>query len=299
VTAVPTTSRPGAGPPATAGVVVSGVAKTYGRGPTETIALAEVDLEVPAGRWVTLIGPSGCGKSTLLRIVAGLLEPDRGRVEIFGRTPHQATEDKQIGYVPQSPALLPWRTAIGNVRLPLQVNRRADRRRGAHRGASAPATQAPATQAPNDATGSPATSIDAATALLRDVGLGDALHKYPSEMSGGMQQRVAIARAFALAAPLLVMDEPFSALDELTRESLRHQLLELWHAHRATVLFVTHSVAEAVTLSDTVVVMSPHPGRVAGIVPIEIGRPRPEGIEDTPAFHEAEAALRRLLRNPS
>ncbi|MBO0693380.1 MAG: ABC transporter ATP-binding protein, partial [Acidimicrobiaceae bacterium] len=128
------------------------------------------------------------------------------------------------------------------------------------------------------------------------VGLGDSLHKYPSELSGGMQQRVAIARAFALEAPVLVMDEPFSALDELTRESLRHQLLELWHLHRATVLFVTHSVAEAVTLSDTVVVMSPHPGRVAGVVPVGLGRPRPEGIEDAPAFHAAEAAIRRLLR---
>jgi NitT/TauT family transport system ATP-binding protein len=238
---------------------------------------------------VTLIGPSGCGKSTLLRIVAGLLEPDRGTVEIFGRTPRQATTDKQIGYVPQSPALLPWRTAIGNVRLPLQVNRGADRRRAARDAAA---------RSRSGERGAAATTTDEAVALLRDVGLGDALHKYPAEMSGGMQQRVAIARAFALAPPLLVMDEPFSALDELTRESLRHQLLELWHAHQTTVLFVTHSVAEAVTLSDTVVVMSPHPGRVAGTVPIGLGRPRPEGIEDTPPFHEAEAALRHLLRAP-
>jgi NitT/TauT family transport system ATP-binding protein len=271
VTAAPSSRHPGDDQPTSAGVAVTGVAKTYRSGTTTSVALAEVDLEVPAGRWVTLIGPSGCGKSTLLRIVAGLLEPDRGSVRIFGRTPRQAAAGKQIGYVPQSPALLPWRSALDNVRLPLQVNRRRDR--------------------PD--------SKDRALALLSDVGLAESAHKYPSELSGGMQQRVAIARAFALAAPLLVMDEPFSALDELTRESLRHQLLELWHAHQATVLFVTHSVAEAVTLSDTVVVMSPHPGRVAGIVPVDLGRPRPPGIEDTPDFHSAEAAIRRLLRGAS
>lgn len=268
--------------PAT-GIGVERVTKTYGSGPTPTAALAGVDLEVPAGRWVTLIGPSGCGKSTLLRIVSGLLEADSGSVSVLGRSPRQATARKLIAYVPQSPALLPWRTAVGNVRLPLQVNRRA-RRGGVNEAGWA---------------GGAGTAEDAARAiaLLEDVGLGDSLHKYPSELSGGMQQRVAIARAFALEAPVLVMDEPFSALDELTRETLRHQLLALWHFHRATVLFVTHSVAEAVTLSDTVVVMSPHPGRVAGVVPIGLDRPRPEGIEDTPAFHEAEAAIRRLLRN--
>ncbi|MCL2393415.1 MAG: ABC transporter ATP-binding protein [Acidimicrobiaceae bacterium] len=261
--------------PASDGIAVERVTKTYGSGPAASTALAGIDLEVPAGRWVTLIGPSGCGKSTLLRIVSGLLEPDSGSVSIFGRSPREASAGKQIAYVPQSPALLPWRTAVGNVRLPLQVNRRAR---------------------PQDRQTPRGHDTARATALLEDVGLGDSLHKYPSELSGGMQQRVAIARAFALEAPVLVMDEPFSALDELTREGLRHQLLELWARHRATVLFVTHSVAEAVTLSDTVVVMSPHPGRVAGVVPVNLGRPRPEGIEDTPAFHETEAAIRLLLR---
>jgi ABC-type nitrate/sulfonate/bicarbonate transport system ATPase subunit len=273
-----------AGPPA-AGIAVARVTKTYGGGPTATTALAGVDLEVPAGQWVTLIGPSGCGKSTLLRIVSGLLEPDSGSVSLLGRSPHQAASGKLIAYVPQSPALLPWRTALGNVRLPFQVNRRA---RAANRDGRPVGPEGSENEAGEAAR---------AVALLEDVGLGDSLHKYPSELSGGMQQRVAIARAFALEAPVLVMDEPFSALDELTREILRHQLLELWQAHQATVLFVTHSVAEAVTLSDTVVVMSPHPGRVAGVVPVALGRPRPEGIEDTPAFHEAEAAIRRLLRN--
>ncbi len=255
------------------GIVVAGVAKTYGSGLTETTALAEVDLEVPSGRWVTLIGPSGCGKSTLLRIVAGLLEPDRGSVEIFGRTPRQATADKQIGYVPQSPALLPWRTAIGNVRLPLQVNRRNDRRRDGARSAS----------------------TDEAAALLRDVGLGDALHKYPAELSGGMQQRVAIARAFALAPPLLVMDEPFSALDELTREALRYKLLDLWESMRKTVVFVTHSAAEAVLLSDRVVVMTPRPGRIHKVIDIDLPRPRGAAVERSAAFQDVVAEVRSAL----
>jgi NitT/TauT family transport system ATP-binding protein len=249
------------------GISVRGVTKRY-QGDRGTVALAGVDLVVGGQRWVTLIGPSGCGKSTLLRIVAGLAEPTEGEVLVLDRPPREAAAETQIAWVPQSPALLPWRSALGNVRLPHQVNRGHGRQ--GDRGD--------------------------AVALLRAVGLGDSLDKYPAELSGGMQQRVAIARAFALAAPVLVMDEPFSALDELTREDLRHQLLELWQTHRATVLFVTHSVAEAVTLSDTVVVMSARPGRIQGIVPITLGRPRPAGIEDSPAFHEAEADVRRLLR---
>ncbi|MBO0748202.1 MAG: ATP-binding cassette domain-containing protein, partial [Acidimicrobiaceae bacterium] len=153
--------EPAAGP-LSAGIAVERVTKTYASGPSTTTALAGIDLEVPAGQWVTLIGPSGCGKSTLLRIVSGLLEPDSGSVSILGRSPHQATAGKQIAYVPQSPALLPWRTALGNVRLPLQVNRRAR-----------PAVR-------EDGGGALRRGGEAAraTALLGDVGLGDSLHKY-------------------------------------------------------------------------------------------------------------------------
>jgi NitT/TauT family transport system ATP-binding protein len=245
-----------------------GVAKTFAGSSGQTIALSGVDLDVAAGEFVTLIGPSGCGKSTLLRIVAGLVEPDGGQVTVLGERPAQACEAKHIGFVPQAPALLPWRTVLDNVRLPSQVNRRAQ-------GGDEP--------------------LDPIE-LLQRVGLGDALTKRPAELSGGMQQRVAIARAFVFGAPVLVMDEPFSALDELTREVLRHELLELWQAFNKTVLFVTHSVTEAVTLSDRVVVMSARPGRIQAVVPIGLGRPRPVGIEITDEFHAAEAAVRGELR---
>jgi NitT/TauT family transport system ATP-binding protein len=238
---------------------------------TRTPALRQVDLEVAAGSFVSLIGPSGCGKSTLLRIVAGLVAPDAGRVSILGRSPEDACADKQIGLVPQSPALLPWRSVLDNVKLPLQVN----------------ASVGPVRS------GGPV--LDP-VALLGSVGLGAVLDRRPAQLSGGMQQRVAIARAFVFGAPILLMDEPFSALDELTRETLRLQLLELWQLHRKTVLFVTHSVAEAVTLSDRVVVMTPGPGRITADVEVDLPRPRGEGLELSDAFVRVEATVRAALR---
>lgn len=231
-----------------------------------------MDLTIERGEFVSVIGPSGCGKSTLLRIVAGLLPPDAGRVSIFGEDPVTACIHKQVGFVPQSPALLPWRTVLDNVLLPFQVNRRP--RPGA-------ATRDPVLE-PRE--------------VLGAIGLGSVLHRRPSALSGGMAQRVAIARAFVFGAPLLVMDEPFSALDELTREALRQQLLDLWQQHRKTVLFVTHSVVEAVMLSDRVVVMSPGPGRVAGSVRVDLPRPRQPGVELTEAFRAAELPVRQHLR---
>ena len=190
---------------------------------------------VPRGRFVTLIGPSGCGKTTLLRIIAGLVQPDKGEVSLFGEKLEHARRAKHIGFVPQALALLPWRTVLDNVRLPLQLNRAAGN--GASKAARDPAE------------------------VLRALGLGDVLDRRPAELSGGMRQRVAIARAFVHEPAVLLMDEPFAALDELTSEVLRRELLQLWQATETTVLFVSHSVSEAVLLSDEVVVMTHAPGK--------------------------------------
>jgi NitT/TauT family transport system ATP-binding protein len=254
-------------PPVEEGVIFDQVSKRFGDTGSGVHALDDVTLAVRRGEFVTLIGPSGCGKSTLLRIAAGLVRADRGEVTIFGETVESATLNKHIGFVPQAPALLPWRTVLDNVRLPLQVNRRNGRRETAN-------------------------PVD----ILEAVGLGAVLHRRPNELSGGMQQRVAIARAFAFDPSVLLMDEPFSALDELTREVLRHVLLELWERDQKTVIFVTHSVLEAVLLSDVVAVMSAQPGRIRAVVPVGLPRPRAEDIELTTDFLEVERRVRAELR---
>ena len=255
------------------GLVLDAVSAGYATPSGEhTAAVADVRLSVGRGEFVTLIGPSGCGKTTLLRVVAGLTEPDEGTVSIFGESVERARRNKHIGLVPQALALLPWRTVIENVRLGLEVNKKAAK------------TASP----PRD----PAEILDA-------FGLGAVLDKRPAELSGGMRQRVAIARAFALQPAVLLMDEPFSSLDELTSEVLRHELLELWHSTETTVLFVTHSVTEAVLLSDRVAVMSSGPGTIHAVVPIDIGRPRGELIELTEAFRDAEYRVRLELRAAS
>ncbi len=269
----PTASRP-AGPKPTAmpavpepaqaqdWIVLSGVTKRFPN--VGTPALDEVDLAIPRGSFFTVIGPSGAGKSTLLRVLAGLAKPDAGEVFIFGEPPAEASRRKHLGWVPQSPALLPWRSVLDNVRLPLQVNRRAPCQ-------------------PRDP-----------ERILALLGLGETLDRLPAQLSGGMRQRVAIARAFAFAPAVLLMDEPFGALDEMTREHVAHLLLELWQAERPTVVFVTHSVGEAVVLSDQVSVMGK--GKLSEPVDIALPRPRPEGIEDTEAFHGLQRELRARLR---
>jgi NitT/TauT family transport system ATP-binding protein len=239
------------------------VTKRFG----QVAALDPIDLDVAAGEFVTLLGPSGCGKTTLLRIVAGLEQPSEGDVTVDGRPPEVARRGKRIGFVPQAPALLPWRTVAKNATLLRQVNRRV----------SVPAA------APDP------------FELLDEVGLGGFLDALPHELSGGMQQRVALVRAFALGAPLLLMDEPFAALDEITRADMRHLLGRLCERTGASVLFVTHSIAEAVFLSDRVVVMTPRPGRIAGVVEIDLPRPRLADVEDRPEFFQHETALRALL----
>jgi NitT/TauT family transport system ATP-binding protein len=249
-----------------ASIELVGVSKSFGA----LQALTGIDLDVRAGEVVTVLGPSGSGKTTLLRLVGGLAEPTAGTVTVDGATPHGARAAKRVGFVPQSPGLLPWRTVAANARLLLDVNRRVAIRQGPD---------------PLD--------------LLRDVGLADFVDAYPHELSGGMQQRVALVRAMALGAPLLLMDEPFAALDEITRADMRHLLARLCEQLATTVLFVTHSIAEAVFISDRVAVLSARPGRIVGVETIDLPRPRHPELEDDPAFFAHETRLRALLHEGS
>ena len=251
-------------------VIAEGVGRTFRgrRGSVE--ALRDVDLRVERGEFVSLLGPSGCGKSTLLRIIGGLGPHDSGRLRVAGVTPAAARAAKMFGLVPQSPALVPWKTVADNVTFLSSLHRGHD--------AHPPLTQG---------------EIDD---LLGAVGLDGFTAAYPHELSGGMQQRVSLVRAFALGAPILLMDEPFAALDEITRADMRYLLLELWNRTQATVLFVTHSVTEAAILSDRVVVMAPRPGRIAAEVAIDLPRPRTPELEDEPRFHAIVRQLRAELR---
>jgi NitT/TauT family transport system ATP-binding protein len=265
-----------------AAVEVRGLRRVYSTGTTgPLIALDDVDLTIPAGTFVSVIGPSGCGKSTLLRAIAGLEAPDRGSVAVHGVTPEEAGTAKMLGLVPQTPALLPWRTVLGNVTMPARVNRGAGRRRpGIERAAGWEAPRAASDM----------------VALLEKAGLGDVMHKLPAQISGGMQQRTAIVRAFGLQPDVLLLDEPFSALDEFTREAMQEQLLDLWDDVKSTVVFITHSVSEAVRLSDRVVVMAPHPGRITDVIDIDLERPRPQALLKDPRFHDYEDLIRDRLR---
>jgi NitT/TauT family transport system ATP-binding protein len=249
-----------------AGITVAGVSKRFG----DLEVLTPVHLSVAPGEIVTLIGPSGCGKTTTLRMIAGLEAPTSGTISIDGAGPDAARARKQIGFVPQAPALLPWRTVEGNARLLLDVNARAN-----------------------------GGSIADPIALLEQVGLGDFRGAYPHELSGGMQQRVGLVRAFALGAPYLLMDEPFAALDEITRADMRHLLAELCEPRDTAVVFVTHSIAEAVFLSDRVIVFSGRPGSIIDTVDIDLPRPRTDATEDDTAFFDAERRVRHLLHEAS
>ena len=230
----------------------------------QVTALQDVSLEIGRNEFITLVGPSGCGKSTLLRIVAGLILPTAGRASIGGE---EITEPRaETCIVFQAPTLLPWASVLDNVLFPLRMMHRID-----------------------------SGSTDKAMALLKLVGLNGFESKSPRELSGGMQQRVAICRALVHDPDILLMDEPFGALDALTREEMTMELLRIWGERPKTVLFVTHSITEAVVLADRVVVMSPRPGRIAEI--IEIGLPRPRSFESeaTPEFHQASQHIRQLI----
>jgi NitT/TauT family transport system ATP-binding protein len=218
--------------------------KTFSAGRKDVPALADVSFSIAQGQFVTLVGPSGCGKSTLLQILAGLIGPTSGEVRIEGE-PLSAPMPDKIGMVFQDPTLLPWKTALANVEFPLDL-RGVDR--AARRGR--------------------------ASALLDLVGLREFSEHYPHELSGGMRQRVAIARGLAQDPRLILMDEPFAALDEQTRTRMGHDLLDIWEKTRKTVFFITHSLAEAIYLSDVVLVMSARPGRILETIPIDLPRPR-------------------------
>jgi NitT/TauT family transport system ATP-binding protein len=248
-------------------IEVCSVSKTFGSRAGETEALADVSLSIEPGEFVSIIGPSGCGKSTLLRIVADLVEPSAGTVRVRGKPPRQARLDRDYGIVFQTPVLYDWRTVVENVRLPLELSGRprAERR-------TRPA------------------------ALLSLVGLAAFHAHYPWQLSGGMQQRVAIARALALQPAILLMDEPFGALDEMTRERLNAELLHVAAETAATVVFVTHSIAEAVFLSTRVVVLSPRPGRIARIVAVDLPRPRDDETRTRPRFFELVTSVREALQ---
>jgi NitT/TauT family transport system ATP-binding protein len=232
-----------------------------------TVALEGIDLDVGAREFVSLIGPSGCGKSTLLRIVGDLIAPTGGLVEVNGKPAHRARLERDYGMVFQAPVLFDWRTVEANVRLPLEVMGVRGRERD---------------QRVRD--------------MLELVELGAFLRHYPHQLSGGMQQRVAIARALALQPSLLLMDEPFGALDEMTRERLNAEVLRVWAQTGTTIIFVTHSIPEAVFLSTRVVVMSPRPGRIAEVIDIDLPQPRDETTRETERYYELVTHVRESLR---
>lgn len=230
----------------------------------ETIdALVNVNLDIRQGEFVSLVGPSGCGKTTLLRAIADLQKPSEGSITVRGQTPREIRLQKKYGIVFQSPVLYDWRTARRNVCMPMELM-----------GLPKPHRTATVTE------------------MLELVGLNDFGRKYPGQLSGGMQQRVGIARALAINPEILLMDEPFSALDEFTKEKLNEDLLTIWNKTGKTIVFVTHNISEAVFLSDRVVVLSPHPGRVSAVVDIDIPRPRRLAVKDTPAFSALVAKVR-------
>ncbi|RZS64825.1 NitT/TauT family transport system ATP-binding protein [Agromyces ramosus] len=270
----PSAAATGPTPPAdaTEAVVVRGVERVFtgAKGATVT-ALTGIELTVHDGEFVSLIGPSGCGKSTLLRLIADLDEPTAGDIRVFGRTARQARIDQAYGIAFQQAGLLPWRSVAANIELPLQLH-----------GVGASARRARVAE------------------LVELVGLSDFAKHYPDQLSGGMQQRVAIARSLAESPRLLLMDEPFGALDEMTRERMQTELLRIRAETGAAVVFVTHSIPEAVYLSDRVVVMSPRPGRITDEIDVRLGEAaeRGEDLREDTAFFEGVTAVREALHGP-
>ena len=244
-------------------VEIHDLTKTFKGG---TTALQGIDLTIEPGEFVSLIGPSGCGKSTLLRVIGDLVEPSSGRVEVNGKPARRARVDRDYGIVFQDAVLYDWRTVARNIALPLGLAGWDRRRRR-----------------------------DRVREMLELVELGGFEAHHPWQLSGGMQQRVSIARALSFDPALLLMDEPFGALDEMTRERLNMELLRIWEASGSTVVFVTHSIAEAVYLSTRVAVMSPRPGRISDVIPIDLPQPRTALTREDPRFFELVTQVREAL----
>lgn len=253
--------------PSPAVVAASKLGLTFQTNDGPVQALSDVDLTIGKGEFVSFIGPSGCGKTTLLRVIADLEKPTSGTISVNGMTPEQAREKRAYGYVFQAAALFPWRTIERNVGLPLEIMGLSQ-----------------------------ADQAERIKRTLEMVNLSGFEKKYPWQLSGGMQQRASIARALAFDADLLLMDEPFGALDEIVRDHLNKQLLELWDSTNKTICFVTHSIPEAVYLSTRIVVMSPRPGRVTDVIESTLPRKRPLHIRETPEFLAIAARVRDGLR---
>jgi NitT/TauT family transport system ATP-binding protein len=249
-------------------ICARGIAVDYVVSGRRQRVLQDIDLSIPKGSFVSLIGPSGCGKSTLLKMLAGLVPPSEGEVTVAGLAPGEAAKQRMIGLVFQDATLLPWKSALENAAFLLQTADKSIARKQ---------------------------SLERAGAMLRLVGLDGAEGKRPSQLSGGMRQRVAIARALALDPEVLLMDEPFGALDAITREEMTRSLLDIWERTGKTVVLVTHSIDEAVFLSREVHVMGVNPGRIIETLPIALAHPRTEASFAEAAFTAAEARLRKLL----
>ena len=243
-------------------VEINGVSKQFG----QTTALQGIELEIDEREFVSLIGPSGCGKSTLLRIIGDLIEPSAGTTVVNGKSARQARRDRDYGIVFQDPVLYDWRTVAKNVALPLEMARWPRQKRN-----------------------------ERVRKMLELVELQGFEGHRPWQLSGGMQQRVSIARALSFDPALLLMDEPFGALDEMTRERLNMELLKIWETSGSTIVFVTHSIAEAVFLSTRVAVMSPRPGRISEVIPIDLQQPRTATTREEPHFFELVTRVREAL----
>ena len=249
-------------------VEIRGVGLVFATADAPVIALSNIDLRIGKGEFISIIGPSGCGKTTLMRLIADLEQQSEGEIAVNGATPREARLARAYGYVFQAPALYPWRNALANVTLPLEIMGMPRRDR-----------------------------LQRAGKYLEMVGLKGFERKFPRQLSGGMQQRVSIARALAFEPQLLLMDEPFGALDEITRDSLNEHLIRLWEQTKKTVVFVTHSISEAVFLSTRIVVMSPRPGRIVEIIDNDLAGKRSLEIRDTPEFLAVAHRVREALRS--
>jgi len=245
------------------------LSKIFGEGPERVEALRNIDLSIQPGEFISLIGPSGCGKSTLLRLIGDLLSPTSGSLTVNGKEPRAARQDRDYGIVFQKATLLDWRTVTKNVELPLEVMGSASKERAA-----------------------------TAAEMLDLVQLNEFGEHYPWQLSGGMQQRVAIARALTFQPRLLLMDEPFGALDEMTREQMQQEVLRIWRETQTSIVFVTHSIPEAVFLSTRVMVMSPRPGQISIEISTDLAHPRDDDTRESQAFYDKITEVREALRRP-